>query len=44
MSYFEPIAAERVTDLPTPVEFKAITLPRNHITLPDDGVQSSDCI
>lgn len=37
MSYFEPIAAERVTDLPTPVEFKAITLPRNHITLPDDG-------
>ena len=37
MSFFEPIASERVTHLPNPVEFKAITLPRNHPTLPDDG-------
>lgn len=36
MSFFEPIASDRVTRLPKPVEFKPITLPRNHPTLPDD--------
>lgn len=37
MNFFEPIAAERVTNVPAPVEFKSIALPRNHPTIPDDG-------